>query len=310
MNYKPSILLIIFNRPDKTKSIIKALSEFKPPVIYVSADGPRDLNENATCNYTRSLISMIDWDCKVITNFIPTNLGCKVAVSKAIDWFFSMEDEGIILEDDCLPSNDFYEFCSTMLEKYRYNDSVGSISGTKISPFFKNYKYDYFLSKYPNIWGWATWKRVWSKYDVNISNWEDLWRINKIDEYLSDPILVNYWRKVFKNVYESKIDTWDYQFVYLYFKEKYRCIIPNKNLIKNIGFDAEATHTLSETSWVSKRLIEKFNLNTNSYKGDITNINYDYDVNLEKFVFIINKPKYYERALRYLYLKIFIKQNE
>jgi hypothetical protein len=298
---KPAILLIIFNRVNKTKQIISALSEIKPSKIYVFADGPRDIKEDLICNETRSIINKINWECEIITNFNKINLGCKIAVSNSLDWFFTYETEGIILEDDCIPSIDFYNFCSSMLSKYRDDESVGSITGTKISPFNTNYNIDYFASKYPNVWGWATWKRVWDKYDVYIKNWNTEWESNKLDEYLNNEKCSNYWKVIFTKIYEEKIDTWDYQLIFLFFKERYLCITPNSNLIKNIGFDNEATHTFSENSWVSKRNIQNFNIKNNEYKGNIKLFNNHYDSNLESYIYGISNPNIFKRLIRLLF---------
>jgi hypothetical protein len=262
------------------------------------------MQEKEVCNKTRKIIDTINWDCNVKTNYNHINLGCKISVSNAINWFFSEENEGVILEDDCLPSLDFYKFCSLMLVRHRDDNNIGSITGTKISPLKSYYKNDSFASKYPNVWGWATWKRVWNKYDVCIENWESDWQINNIDNYLNNKETSIYWKNIFTKVYNGEIDTWDYQFIFLFLKEKFKCIVPNYNLIQNIGFDSEATHTLSENSWISRRKIESALFAREIITTDFENINEHYDLNLERFVFGIRKPSLFQRILRYLHSEL------
>lgn len=230
-------------------------------------------------------------------------MGCKIAVSTAINWFFENENEGIILEDDCLPSKEFYEFCSLMLDKYRSNSEIGSITGTKISPFNRNYNNKYFASKYPNVWGWATWKRVWDRYDVELKNWESEWEESSVDSYLDNSSVAEFWRKIFYSVYGGEVDTWDYQLIFLFLKNRYKCIVPNKNLIENIGFDEEATHTI-KNGWISSRKIENFTLDDDLLSNSYLELNRHYDFSLEKFAFGIHRLNLFQRLFRVIYSKI------
>ena len=194
----------------------------------------------------------IDWECEVKTLFRDENIGCKYAVSGAINWFFENEDQGIILEDDCLPSQSFFWYCEELLNKYKYDESVYLVSGdARGSESFKMNE-DYAFCKYPMIWGWASWARVWKKYDSEIQDWPIL-KSSLIDSVSSNKRTQSFWYDIFEKMYHKKIDTWDYQFTYLLLKNKARCIVPRLNLISNIGFGFDATHTIDVNSKSNNR---------------------------------------------------------
>jgi hypothetical protein len=240
-----AVLFLVFNRLDTTKQVFDAIRQAKPPRLYIAADGARETKDgevqrvNAVRDY---IISNIDWECEVKTLFREQNLGCKYAVSGAIDWFFENEEMGIILEDDCLPSQSFFWFCEELLERYKNEDNVFLISGDGRGTKQINIDYDYDFVKYSLIWGWASWSRVWKKYDVKMSDWDDnkLKIINNISQFSSTK---RYWKSAFENTYDNKIDTWDYQFSYTLQKNQGLCIVPKVNMISNIGFGVDATHT-------------------------------------------------------------------
>ncbi len=239
------VLFLVFNRPDTTQIVFDEIRKAQPAQLFVAADGPR--NNQSTdyklCNNTRDIIQQVDWDCKIFTRFQEENLGCKRAVSSAIDWFFSNVEEGIILEDDCVPNQSFFWFCEELLERYRDDLRVGQISGSNYGYKNEDLKYDYFFSKYPQIWGWATWKSRWCKYDIEMS---------KFDEIITNGQLEHIFMKsefhkrveIFQKTKKGLIDTWDYQWsLNLYLNRQYS-LIPKFNLIKNIGFDRnDAVHT-------------------------------------------------------------------
>lgn len=243
-----AVLFLVFNRLDTTKQVFNAIRQAKPPKLYIAADGARESREGESKkvqevrNY---LLNNIDWECDVQTLFRDENLGCKNAVSSAIDWFFSYEEMGIILEDDCLPSQSFFWFCENLLEKYANNNEIYSISGTGRATQFVEIKNDYAFIKYPEIWGWATWRRVWSQYDTNMSDWYEK-KSTIIPTISTLKSCQRFWSKGFDEA--NKIDTWDTQFVYLMLKNQAKCIIPKLNLITNIGFREDATHTHNEDS--------------------------------------------------------------
>ncbi|MDD2680639.1 MAG: nucleotide-diphospho-sugar transferase [Patescibacteria group bacterium] len=244
--FNTPILFLIFNRLETTKQVFAAIRERRPKYLFVAADGPRDgkIGEAEICEEVRQFVKgSIDWDCEVKTLFRGENLGCKLAVSGAINWFFSQVKEGIILEDDCLPDQSFFPFCENLLEKYRNSNEVAIISGNN----FNNKEISeasYYFNKIPHIWGWATWRRTWEKYDVKMSEYQNFKKEEKIKNIWSDKRVQNYWINIFNEVYNNKIDTWDYQLTFSIFLNNNLCICPNVNLVSNIGFGKDSTNTL------------------------------------------------------------------
>ena len=249
------VLLLVFNRPDTTLQVFKAIRIAKPSKLYIAADGARKnvAGESKKVEEVRELITNnIDWKCEIHTLFRNRNLGCKYAVSTAIKWFFDNEEQGIILEDDCVPSQSFFWYCEELLDYYKLDESIYMISGDARGPESINMTEDYSFCKYPLIWGWATWVRAWKNYDPEIKNWnydEEL-VINKISKHKSTQ---RYWKKIFNSIYNKVIDTWDYQFTYLVAKNNGKCIVPRLNLITNIGFNQNATHTSNANSTSANR---------------------------------------------------------
>jgi hypothetical protein len=243
---KSPILFLIFNRPKETQILFNAIRDVEPKKLYVSADGPRNNGKDEIiCEETKKIINEIDWDCELITLFREENLGCGKAVSGAITWFFENEEEGIILEDDCLPNVDFFRFCDEMLEKYRLDKRIGHICGTNFQDGIKRGYGDYYFSKTSPIWGWASWRRVWDKYDFKMSNLE---KIHKSDALRSFTENKTYRKHIYQSFLDTKnglINTWDYQFFYTNLLNDHLCVICNYNLISNIGFTEDATHTMN-----------------------------------------------------------------
>ena len=245
-SFKTPILFIIFNRPDVTIRVFNEIKKIKPSKLYVVADGPREskAEEKEKCNETREIIDLVDWDCEVFKNYSDINLGCKKRVSSGIDWFFEQEEQGIILEDDCLPTQSFFKFCEEMLEKYKNEDKVGMISGDNFQFGKVKNQYSYYFSRYSHIWGWATWRRAWKKYDVSIRIWQELKKEKILKNIFNNVRDEYYWSKIFDDVYKNKIDTWDYQWSFTCFINNYLSVMPEKNLISNIGFSKDSgTHT-------------------------------------------------------------------
>jgi len=247
-----AVLFLVFNRPDTTRQVFDAIRKAKPPRLYLAADGPREgkAGEARRVEEVREYVTQnVDWDCEVKTLFREENLGCKYAVSSAITWFFDNEEQGIVLEDDCLPSQSFFWFCEEILEKYKNDLRVWHVGGT--NPIDeKASSSSYYFSNYNRIWGWATWRRAWSHYNAEIPDWPDLKRRNILDDLLGGKE-GNKYKKIFDDVYTGKIDTWDYQWFLIRLLHG-AAIIPKVNLISNIGFGAEATHTLDVESRLSR----------------------------------------------------------
>jgi hypothetical protein len=240
-----AVLFLVFNRLDTTKQVFQAIRQAKPPRLYLAADGARESKQGEAENVQvvrDYIMENIDWECDVKTMFRDENLGCKYAVSAAITWFFENEEMGIILEDDCLPSQSFFWFCEELLEKYKNSENIGMISGNNFFIEHQKLKESYFYS-YGNIWGWASWKRVWKNYDVSMKTWEDDIMKDSLKLFLNNEEIFNNLSKMFDDTYDDKINTWANQWLYSRLINKLLTINPSLNLVKNIGFGKEATHT-------------------------------------------------------------------
>lgn len=239
------VALLIFNRPDTTQRVFDAIAKAKPTKLLVVADGPRDNRpgEAEKCAQTRAIIQKVDWDCEVITHFATSNMGCKMRVSSGIDWIFEQVEEAIILEDDCLPEQSFFRFCEEMLERYRDHERVSMVSGGNLQFGRTRGTGSYYFSRYTHIWGWATWRRAWQRYDREMKLWPAFREQGWLEAIFNKPGEQAYWRHSFDAVYEGSLDTWDCQWTFAALIHGMLQIVPNVNLISNIGFGPGATHT-------------------------------------------------------------------
>ena len=242
------VLFLIFNRPETTQQVFSAIRKAKPPRLYVAADGPRSdyPNEDEKCEHSRKIATNVDWDCEVKTLFRDQNLGCRLAVGQAIYWFFEQEPEGIILEDDCLPSQSFFWFCQEMLEYFRNDKAVGVICGFYSNELEYKPSTSFFFSRYLRVWGWAGWRRSNEGYDSNINlliEKQNTWKKDIFSR--TDIFLKRYWQDMFEEVGSGKIDTWDIQLQYLLWQKKQQVIVSSKNLVQNIGW-AQGAHPLTK----------------------------------------------------------------
>jgi hypothetical protein len=278
------ILFLIFNRPDTTKKVFESISKARPKRLYIAADGPRMDRpaEQEVCLKTREIVNMIDWPCEVKTLFREKNLGCKIAVSSAINWFFENEEEGIILEDDCLPVQSFYVFCQTLLSKYRTDESVMHIGGCNVFNQSDSSD-DYSFISYPLIWGWATWRRAWKKYDVNMTTYSEVKKTGRLKDIFPKIGTRNFWENVFDKVVRNVVNTWDYQWSYAVLMNDGLCIVPTKNLVQNLGFTEEATHTSGKKDPRSE--LQLFHLNGELKHPASTKIDLAWNNLLEKKYF-------------------------
>ena len=243
-----AVLFLVFNRPDTTKQVFEAIRQARPPRLYVAADGAR-LNregEAARVAQVRQIATAVDWPCEVKTLFREKNLGCKMAVSGGIDWFFQNEKCGIILEDDCLPSANFFEFCDDMLGFYEHDKRVYSVAGSNFGSGTDNFGHTF--SSYSLMWGWATWADRWKSYDLNPKDHRNI--ICK--KWWKRPVALLYWLLVYRNLSAQKIDTWDYQWILAVWRHYALSCRPSHNLVANVGFGIDATHTFFENDPVAK----------------------------------------------------------
>jgi hypothetical protein len=239
------VAFLIFNRPDTTARVFEAIRQAKPPKLLVVADGPRPdrPDDVEKCKAARAIIDKVDWDCAVLTNYSDLNLGCKNRVSSGLDWVFSLVEEVIILEDDCLPHPSFFRFCQDLLDYYRDDERIMAISGDNFQLGRKRTEYSYYFSRYNHIWGWASWRRAWQYYDVKMRLWQEIRDCNWLEYILGEGQSVKYWTKIFQSAYDGKIDTWGYRWTFACWIQNGLTILPNVNLVSNIGFGADATHT-------------------------------------------------------------------
>lgn len=250
MQKSPAILVIFFNRPDVLCRQLLALKQFMPSSVYFAADGPRFSNEDDLhkLNLCKKMIATeIDWACNLHFNYSEKNSGCDQFVPMAIDWFFSNVDAGIVLEDDCLISKEFYTFSSSLLDRYAADDRVMNISASN----FQLKKWgdaDYYFSRYPANWAWATWRRAWQHFD---SSMRDLNEFTAPDgEFIRielTPQEKRYWLKFFHGLQKGRYTFWDAKWLYSIWKRNGVSITPNFNLSTNIGFGEAATHTKERT---------------------------------------------------------------
>ncbi len=245
------VAFIIFNRPDTTERVFAEIAKAKPPKLLVVGDGARINREGEATKVaaTRAIIDRVDWPCAVLTNFSEVNLGCKRRVSSGLDWVFEQVEEAIILEDDCLPHPTFFRFCQELLEKYQDDQRVGMISGDNFQFDYRLNDDSYYFSKNSHIWGWATWRDRWlNSYDVELRKWPLVRDSNLLQDMLHERAMVGKWSNIFEDVYSEKIDTWDYQWVFANLVQGRVNVMPNVNLISNIGFGRQdATHTLEHS---------------------------------------------------------------
>lgn len=245
------VLFIIFNRPDTTVRVWEAIRAARPKRLYVAGDGPRNPTEAEFCRQTRAVIETIDWPCELQTFFREQNVGCKIGVSGAIDWFFSNEEEGIILEDDCLPHPSFFEYCETVLARYRNDPRVMHVGGNNWQDGHKRGDASYYFSRYPHIWGWATWRRAWRLFDINMAAFPQIERENYLNELFPTLKIRNYWQKKFRQCYEGTMKTaWSYQWLFATLLQNGLSITPNVNLVSNVGF---GTPGAANTGALSRR---------------------------------------------------------
>lgn len=236
----------IFNRPEITKKTFDVIRVIKPKYLFVTADGPRENipEEAEQCKFTRKIIENgVDWDCKLYTNYSQHNRGSYKCTSEGISWVFNHVEEAIILEDDCLPSLSFFRFCRELLDYYRNDSRIAMISGNNFMSNMKKYKYSYYFTRYPHIWGWATWKRTWDDVNLEMEGWEEFLNSGGLKTVFSNNSEIYYWRNIFQNMYDNVLSQhWDYKFTLSIFMNNAFTILPRTNLVSNIGAGANATN--------------------------------------------------------------------
>lgn len=271
------VLFLVFNRPDTTRQVFEAIRKAQPRQLFVAADGPRPdkPGEKEKCEEVRKIATAVDWDCELKTWFRDENLGCGRGPAAAITWFFEHVEQGIILEDDCLPDNSFFFYCEELLSRYRNNQDIMLISGLNLFDK-RNLKTSYFFSHYAGIWGWATWKRAWEKYDYNLNAWRDNSIRRQVLDFFENKIQREYYQNIFERTFrKDNVTWWDYQWLFARIYQRGIGIIPQKNLITNIGFGAGATHTTDKSSFQASLVRKEINFPLQHPARIVIDRNYD-----------------------------------
>lgn len=251
--FQTPILLNVFNRPEETSRVLAVLAEQQVPVLYVHCDGAREGRKNDDENVAavKQLIKEgVTWPCEVHTMYEERNYGCGMGPYRAMTWFFENVEEGIILEDDCVPHPDFFMYCQELLERYRDNERIAVIGGTNRHPDRVRSKYSYYFSPYAETWGWATWRRVWQQYeyDFDITDFDFLRHVlPHIKSYGVARHWLNLLRQMRKDNAAGTKTYWDFQLDLLSLYKHWINIIPSVNMISNIGFNSRATHTFGSS---------------------------------------------------------------
>lgn len=244
------IAYIVFNRPQHTMQTFAAIRAQRPSELFIIADGPRPNHptDAERCKAVRAIVEQIDWPCEVHRNYADANLGLKRRVSSGLDWVFSQVERAIVLEDDCLPHPDFFRFCDELLERYADDERVAVITGNNFQDGQKRGNASYYFSKYNHCWGWATWRRAWQHYQGDLPFWPE-WRSSEAWHRLTpDSVERRYWNKIFERIRAKQIDSWAYPWTASVWFKGGLTATPNVNLVSNIGFGSESTHTASADS--------------------------------------------------------------
>lgn len=242
------VLFLVFNRPETTAQVWQRICDARPPRMYVACDGARAGHEGEqerVDEVRRITENNINWPCRIQRRYRTQNLGCRHAVSDAISWFFEHEEMGIILEDDCLPSVDFFRFCAELLDRYRHDERIFMISGNNFQRGRRQTPYSYYYSWYTHIWGWATWRRSWEKVDLEMKSYPEFIRKGGARQLLKHADEARRWEKTFARYLEGRYNTWDYPLMFASWWHKQVSILPEVNLVTNIGAGAGIDQTHS-----------------------------------------------------------------
>ena len=239
-----AVAYFLYNRPELTKITFDRIRDQRPERLFLVADGPRPEvpGDRERCQQARLEVENIDWPCDVQRNYASENLGARRRISSGLDAVFAEVEKAIVLEDDCLPHPYFFRFCGELLDRYEDDERVFTISGDNFQFGRARGSASYYFSQYPNTWGWASWRRAWANYDVDIKMWPS-WRDSVEWRRLLPRRERMYWEDILEQVRQGSIDTWDYQWLACSMYMGGLTAVPNANLVTNIGFGAEATHT-------------------------------------------------------------------
>ncbi len=243
------IAFCVFNRPDVTGRVFEEIAKQRPRHLLVIGDGPRaDHPEDPELIIrTRQILDRIDWPCDLRTCFAEQNLGCGKRMGTGITWAFEQFEELIILEDDCLPNPSFFGFCENLLSRFRDHPKIKMISGNNFAPTSKSQQ-SYYFSKWPLIWGWASWRHAWNNFNNVTPPKNDFELTSILRQVHTNSDELTRWTAIMKDFFAGKIDTWDFHWTYSIWQQQGLTVLPRENLVSNIGFGPNATHTTDQQS--------------------------------------------------------------
>ena len=246
---KTPVVFIIFKRPKTARIVFDVIRQIKPETLFVIADGPRRdrPDEAENCAASRAVIDHIDWECKVFKNYSDVNLGCAKRVSSGLDWVFGQVDEAIIIEDDCILHPSFFPYAEELLERYRHDARIFSISAQNVQMGHSRTEYSYYFSRYNHCWGWATWRRAWQFFDFGMTSWSEAISNDLLYHVLQGRQAVKEWVEPLQATYDGLIDSWAYRWTFASWMQSGLSITPSVNLVYNIGFGEDATHLKKRT---------------------------------------------------------------
>jgi hypothetical protein len=302
MTIHTPVAFIIFNRPDTTERVFQAIRQAQPKKLLVIADGPRAdrPGEAEKCAAARAVIDQVDWDCEVLKNYSDVNLGCGIRISSGLNWAFSLFESLIILEDDCLPDLSFFQYCQSLLIHYHDDKRIMQIGGNNFQNDHAKITDSYYFSRYNHSWGWATWRRAWEHFDFEMKTWPEFHSSGLMQFVIEGSKEREYWTNIFNRMHaEQDSSVWDYMWMYACWSQSGLSIIPKYNLVSNIGFGADATHTssnspLSEMSTQGIEYIQhpKFMIRNHLADTYVGNIFYDNEKTLSEKIMLKLKTIY------------------
>jgi len=281
-SFKVPVALFNFNRPHLTRKVFEVVRQIKPARLLLVADGPRTnrADDARLCAEVRAIFDEIDWECEVTRNFADTNMGSFKRNSSGLTWVFDTVEEAIILEDDCVPSLSFFRYCEELLERYRDDERVGVISGNNfVLPGIVQGDASYFFSSYALTWGWASWRRVWKQVDLSMSWWVPEEAREMLRTLYPQSMEWKYWYRLFEDIHKGNMrNAWDYQLILSSVRYSQLCVIPEVNLISNVGYGDSGTHCKDESSPLANRPREEIEFPLTHPLEVLRNVKFDHAI--------------------------------